>query len=135
MSRDERRFSVGLLALDGAVLSSLTGPMDILRIAQKLAGLPPFSGAWFRILIFLLIYGALALFLTRYARRVERDPQASPVYAAEQALRARYAAPDATDSAPVPARGIRSSPRRSRTAHADHHRGEHARWQSRGCGV
>lgn len=37
MSRDEPRFTVGLLALEGAVLSSLTGPMDILRIAQKLA--------------------------------------------------------------------------------------------------
>lgn len=37
MSRVERRFTLGLLALEGGVLSSLTGPMDALRIAQQLA--------------------------------------------------------------------------------------------------
>lgn len=37
MSLPERRFTLGLLALDGGILSSLAGPMDILRVAQKLA--------------------------------------------------------------------------------------------------
>lgn len=37
MSRAEIRHSLGLLAMDGAILSSLAGPMDILRVAQKLA--------------------------------------------------------------------------------------------------
>ncbi len=37
MSRVERRLTVGLLALEGAMLSSLTGPTDLLRIAQTLA--------------------------------------------------------------------------------------------------
>ena len=37
MSHAEKRFTLGLLALDGAILSSLAGPMDILRVAQKLA--------------------------------------------------------------------------------------------------
>lgn len=37
MSATEQRFTLGLLALDNSVLSSLTGPMDILRVAQKLA--------------------------------------------------------------------------------------------------
>ena len=37
MSRTETRFTLGLLALDGSIVSSLTGPMDILRVAQKLA--------------------------------------------------------------------------------------------------
>lgn len=37
MSRSEQRFTLGLLAMDGAITSSLTGPMDILRVAQKLA--------------------------------------------------------------------------------------------------
>jgi transcriptional regulator GlxA family with amidase domain len=35
--RPEKRFTIGLLAMDGCILSSLTGPMDILRVAQKLA--------------------------------------------------------------------------------------------------
>ncbi|HST45491.1 MAG TPA: hypothetical protein VLK29_09755, partial [Luteimonas sp.] len=37
MSRAEVRHTLGLLAMDGAILSSLAGPMDILRVAQKLA--------------------------------------------------------------------------------------------------
>lgn len=37
MSRSEQRITVGLLAIEGSVLSGLTGPMDILRVAQKLA--------------------------------------------------------------------------------------------------
>lgn len=36
MSPTERRFTLGLLALDGAVASCHTGAMDLLRIAQKL---------------------------------------------------------------------------------------------------
>lgn len=35
----ERRFTLGLLALDGAMLSGLAGPTDMLRVAQKLAEL------------------------------------------------------------------------------------------------
>ena len=37
MSSSNARLRIGLLALDGSVLSSLTGPMDVVRIAQKLA--------------------------------------------------------------------------------------------------
>jgi transcriptional regulator GlxA family with amidase domain len=37
MSRAEQGFTIGMLALEGGILSSLTGPMDILRVAQKLA--------------------------------------------------------------------------------------------------
>ncbi len=39
MSAAEPRLVLGLLALDGAVLSSLAGPMDILRIARQVAAL------------------------------------------------------------------------------------------------
>lgn len=39
MSPTERPFTLGLLALDGALASSLTGPMDMLRIASKLVQL------------------------------------------------------------------------------------------------
>jgi len=35
----EQRFTLGLLALDGAMLSGLAGPIDMLRVAQKLAEL------------------------------------------------------------------------------------------------
>lgn len=37
MSNKEQRFTLGLLALEGSILSSLIGPIDMVRIAQKLA--------------------------------------------------------------------------------------------------
>ncbi|HNV82679.1 MAG TPA: helix-turn-helix domain-containing protein [Arenimonas sp.] len=37
MSNREQRFTLGLLAMEGSVLSSLIGPTDMFRIAQKLA--------------------------------------------------------------------------------------------------
>jgi transcriptional regulator GlxA family with amidase domain len=46
MSNKERRFTMGLLALEGSVLSSLTGPADMFRIAQKLASLRDPGGKW-----------------------------------------------------------------------------------------
>jgi len=37
IAREPRLFTLGLLAMDGVILSSLAGPIDTLRIAQKLA--------------------------------------------------------------------------------------------------
>ncbi|MFY2763222.1 GlxA family transcriptional regulator [Arenimonas sp. MALMAid1274] len=39
MSRVEGSLRIGILAMEGSLLSSLTGPMDVVRIAQKLAEL------------------------------------------------------------------------------------------------
>ena len=39
MSNKEQRFTLGLLAMEGCMLSSLTGPADMFRTAQKLAQL------------------------------------------------------------------------------------------------
>jgi uncharacterized ion transporter superfamily protein YfcC len=54
-------------------------------VAQKLAGLPLFSGAWLRVPIFLAIYAVLAIFLVSYARKVDRNPQSSAVFAVDRA--------------------------------------------------
>jgi uncharacterized ion transporter superfamily protein YfcC len=59
-------------------------------VAQEIAGLPLFSGAWLRIPIFIAIYAALAVFLVRYARSVERHPESSIVFAEDRAERAKY---------------------------------------------
>jgi len=48
-------------------------------IAQKLAGLPAFSGVLFRIVVFIVIYLCLIVFLTRYAKKIERNPELSLV--------------------------------------------------------
>lgn len=59
-------------------------------ITQKIAQIPLFSGFAFRAVFFVLIYGLLVVFLIRYAKKVEKDPKSSPVYAIDQAMRERY---------------------------------------------
>ncbi|MBN2549534.1 MAG: YfcC family protein [Anaerolineales bacterium] len=80
---------MSILATNMGFSAAITNPFTI-GVAQKLADLPLFSGAGFRVLIFLVIYGIFIFFLTRYARRIERNPQASPVYVEDQTGRAKY---------------------------------------------
>jgi uncharacterized ion transporter superfamily protein YfcC len=80
---------MSILATNLGFSAAITNPFTI-GVAQRLAELPLFSGAWLRIFIFAAVYGVLAIFLVRYARRIDADPQASPVYKLDQALRARY---------------------------------------------
>ena len=46
-------------------------------VAQRLAGLPLFSGLWLRAIIFVVVYAMLAFFLILYAKRIERNPEKS----------------------------------------------------------
>jgi uncharacterized ion transporter superfamily protein YfcC len=81
---------MSILAVNMGFSAAITNPFTI-GVAQQIAGLPLFSGAWLRVLIFLAIYAVFAIFLTRYARRIEQTPQKSLVYAEDQAGRAKYA--------------------------------------------
>ena len=69
--------------------AAITNPFTI-GIAQTLAGLPLFSGAWLRVITFVVIYVIFAIFLVRYARKVEKKPELSPVFVEDQASRMRY---------------------------------------------
>jgi uncharacterized ion transporter superfamily protein YfcC len=80
---------MSILATNVGFSTAITNPFTI-GVAQKLAGLPLFSGAGPRLVLFALAYLLLAAFLTRYAKRVERNPEASPVFADESAERAHY---------------------------------------------
>jgi uncharacterized ion transporter superfamily protein YfcC len=81
---------MSILATNVGFSAAVTNPFTI-GVAQKLAELPLFSGSGLRIVIFVICYLALAVFLTRYARKVERNPQLSPVYSEDQKERQRYA--------------------------------------------
>lgn len=70
---------MSLLAAGFGFASAIANPFSI-GVAQRLAGLPVFSGALFRVLVFVLSYMLLAAFLLWYTRRIEADPQKSPVW-------------------------------------------------------
>ena len=74
---------MSMLATNLGFSAAITNPFTI-GVAQELASLPLFSGTWLRIPIFILIYAALGFFLVCYARKIERSPESSLVYAEEQ---------------------------------------------------
>ena len=66
---------MSLLAVGCGFASGICNPFTV-GVAQQLAGLPMFSGAWLRILSFVLIYALLFLFLFLYAKRIEKPVNA-----------------------------------------------------------
>jgi len=57
---------------------SITGPFNV-AIAQDIAGLPLYSGYWFRLVSAVVIFGIAATYILRYARKIKRDPSKSLV--------------------------------------------------------
>ena len=92
-------YSLGWDALVGLGMSILATNMGFsaaianpytLGVAQQLAGLPLFSGMWFRVIIFIVIYFIFMLFITAYARKIDRDPRASLVHGEDSVEREKY---------------------------------------------
>ena len=80
---------MSVLAVNMGFSAAITNPFTI-GVAQTLSDLPLFSGAWFRLIVFVLMYALFSGFLLRYAHRVEKDPHLSPVFAEDRENRARY---------------------------------------------
>lgn len=62
---------MSLLAVGCGFAAGVCNPFTV-GVAQQLAGIPMFSGAWLRILSFVLIYILLVLFLMLYAKKIEK---------------------------------------------------------------
>jgi len=70
---------MSILATNLGFSAAITNPFTI-GVAQELAGLPLFSGSWFRIPIFIVIYLIFSIFLYRYAKKIDNHPEKSLVY-------------------------------------------------------
>jgi uncharacterized ion transporter superfamily protein YfcC len=84
---------MSILATNLGFSAAISNPYT-LGVAQQLAGLPIFSGALFHALIFVVIYLIFMLFMTGYAKAIEKDPSVSLVYKEDNSERAKYAAFD-----------------------------------------
>ena len=62
---------MSLLAIGCGFSAGVCNPFTV-GVAQELAGLPMFSGMWFRALAFILVYALLILFLFSYAKKIEQ---------------------------------------------------------------
>ena len=74
---------MSILATNVGFSMAVFNPFTI-GVSQKLAELPMFSGALPRVLLFVVGFGILALFLRTYAKKVDKHPEASPVYMEDQ---------------------------------------------------
>lgn len=62
---------MSLLAIGCGFSAGVCNPFTV-GVAQELAGLPMFSGIWFRLIGFALVYALLIGFLYSYAKRIEK---------------------------------------------------------------
>jgi uncharacterized ion transporter superfamily protein YfcC len=85
---------MSILATNMGFSAAISNPYT-LGVAQQLAGLPLFSGAGLRIIIFVTIYLIFMWFLSSYARRIDRDPKTSLVHSEDTAEREKYRSMDA----------------------------------------
>jgi uncharacterized ion transporter superfamily protein YfcC len=81
--------SLSLLSASFGFAAALYNPFSI-AVAQKLAGVPLYSGTWLRLIFFAVTYGILLVFLLRYAKKLDKNPLASPVYAEDTERREKY---------------------------------------------
>jgi len=86
---------MSILATNMGFSAAITNPYT-LGVAQQLAGLPLFSAAWFRILVFIAIYFVFIRFLIAYAHKIDRDPTSSLVHEEEKGNREKYTGADAS---------------------------------------
>ncbi len=84
---------MSILATNMGFSAAISNPYT-LGVSQQLAGLPLFSGAWFRIIIFIVIYFIFMSFLSSYARKIDKDPKASLVHGEDNAEREKYKSMD-----------------------------------------
>ncbi len=80
---------MSLLAMAFGFSAAVTNPFTI-GVAQGIAGLPLFSGAWLRVIFFAVVYCIVFLFVRRHALKVEQKPQSSLVYKEDEAVRENY---------------------------------------------
>lgn len=66
---------MSLLAIGCGFSAGICNPFTV-GVAQELAGLPMFSGMWFRALAFVLVYALLMGFLILYAKKIEKPVDA-----------------------------------------------------------
>lgn len=92
---------MSILATNMGFSAALTNPFT-LGVAQNLASLPAGSGLWFRLIVFVSVYLVFMWFLGSYAKKIERDPAASPIYKLDQEEREKYRILDANTLAVDP---------------------------------
>ncbi len=76
---------MSVLAAGFGFSTAVSNPFT-LSVAQQIAGLPAYSGFVFHLICFIAVYGILATFLYRYAKKIDRFPEKSLTYGLERSV-------------------------------------------------
>ncbi|MGW7886775.1 YfcC family protein [Staphylococcus xylosus] len=80
------------IALCGTVVGFTVGVLNPINtgLAQKLSGIPVFSGIGLRIILFIVVLAVTIVFIMRYAKKVQKQPTLSSVYKDDSEKRELY---------------------------------------------
>src|SRR5699024_2237556 len=80
------------IALCGTVVGFTVGVLNPINtgLAQKLSGIPTFSGIGLRLVIFIVVLLVTVLFIMKYAKKIKKDPSISLVYEDDTEKRKMY---------------------------------------------
>ena len=80
------------VALCGTVIGYTVGVLNPVNtgLAQTISEIPTFSGLGFRLVLFFIVLAVTILFVMRYARKVQKNPEASLVYEEDAQKRSEY---------------------------------------------
>ncbi len=102
-------FICSILACGFGFAAALTNPFTVL-LASEIIGANPMEHIWFRILIFLVMFGLLMAFLFLYLRKLGRKPSSSLTLRHDEAIRqAAAGTPDPEEEAPQNAGRLKRS--------------------------
>lgn len=75
------------MILLGVGISFSVGPMHTTTaLAQEIAGLPLYSGLWFRLILTVIFYIVTVWYISNYAKKIKLDPTKSHVYGLEDVI-------------------------------------------------
>lgn len=91
-------FLISIVACGFGFSSAITNPFTVL-FASQIIGVNPMANVWYRIIIFLVMYGLMVLAIFFYTRSIAKKPERSLTYERDQKLRGQMAEEEAVDPA------------------------------------
>lgn len=79
-------FLISIVACGFGFSTAITNPFTVV-FASNLLGISPFVKVWFRIVIFIVMYGLMVLAIFLYTRRIKKKPESSLTYEHDLELR------------------------------------------------
>lgn len=72
-------FVICIVATGFGFASALTNPFTIIT-ASNIIGASPMANFWFRIIVFMIMYGLIMAYIFNHMKRISKDPTKSPTY-------------------------------------------------------